>query len=1231
MERNERKAKEAQVFKRLKTNNRLKGGETKLMRKFLSVLITVTMVMSLVASFRVPATSAAVTALTVNSPNKTMNYYNPVPDFGVAGTPQSLIGYFYTMGDVITGTFTDDGNSTSETIYLLDEAGNIIDSVTVYTPLAGTGPYPFTLATVNVMHDGRYYVSRNTTAGDQDDVSVYIKYNHAIDKSKTSFEKCATSYKVYGTFTRATGYPNVAIDVYIAYPNNELAGYYAVNPTSGTFAITFPSDGDGDGLPDVGKFRLYVRDAYSTGTDNDAIIYEIFDNTPAVELELFTYVNPTFIYKNQNNQPILLALSLKEDKPNEEKTYITGATIYVQNATVSGAFTEVAPGFYRGVIDVVNVVDVRFYAETTLYNQTFTSNTLVINTRNKGVYNPYVDVTVGEPVWDCSVGRYVYGYLPCTIGTYLTITADYWPVVDPANWYIKSFKATITGPVSKISGNNYRIYKKGEIKVTTNFVAWKRANSDCPFYDSNEKPIETNVCCDIPEPKVFTICEVNSCTYGGMELSGDVVDPVTVAVGKKVDVKVTISHEGAPNDLFCSCPYYVVHMYMVNKNCQTVAGAFTLDTWSGSTVTVSDVWYNPNNAEDTGLWYLPIDFEPTTAGSKFLDCPFDLRGVKFNFPTGTYTLVLQVFGLERKYDDCGNVSETWPMIAEIKNPIKVLPSTTTLNPSTTTLKATGTIWEGQKDPDQILAGITTAIDITNPKFTLGTPTWEFTLNGVDVEGVGWSSLPDGGYRFSGICLWEAGTFTIYGYVYNGDCTKLEEVKLTFEVVEPTFTVKIGLADGSVIDNDGILTEGLWEKIYVTPADPRTGEGFTPHDFSEDAWSLEVEAAYDDCGIPTAVVCDGTLPGECCGKSGGIKVSGYDNPCLEEDPTVDLYFVSPCGAYIYVDSFVLVPPTIKVDPAEVPFTIPSTTTHVTFTVTDAHGHGAPGVKVYIYGTTPIPGTSGSSGYNWMTIGGVTGSKGTVNWGFNPPYSGMFWVEANMDDSCDLPCGWDGISSGAMLESVYQAPVVDTTAPVVTATAPEKVAVPTVKITGKATDNVGVVSVWIGAKKADLAPDGTFEAVVELEEGANNIKVVAYDAAGNKGEATLAVTYEVKKVTVVKLTIGQDIMVVNGKAIQLDAAPEIKDGRTFLPLRAIAEIFGATVEWIPETNGVTVTLGDHTIGLQIGNPTAVVDGNVIDIVAPYIENRRTMVPLRVIAEGLGAEINWDSINRIVTITM
>jgi hypothetical protein len=120
-------------------------------------------------------------------------------------------------------------------------------------------------------------------------------------------------------------------------------------------------------------------------------------------------------------------------------------------------------------------------------------------------------------------------------------------------------------------------------------------------------------------------------------------------------------------------------------------------------------------------------------------------------------------------------------------------------------------------------------------------------------------------------------------------------------------------------------------------------------------------------------------------------------------------------------------------------------------------------------------------------------------------------------------------------------------------------------------------------------------------------------------------------VIVLTIGSDIVTIDDKATTVDAAPEIVDGRTFVPIRFIAETFGSTVTWLPETKGVTIVLGDTTIGLQIGNATAVINGNIIALdAAPYIKNSRTMVPLRVITESFGGNVAWDPINHIITIT-
>jgi len=276
---------------------------------------------------------------------------------------------------------------------------------------------------------------------------------------------------------------------------------------------------------------------------------------------------------------------------------------------------------------------------------------------------------------------------------------------------------------------------------------------------------------------------------------------------------------------------------------------------------------------------------------------------------------------------------------------------------------------------------------------------------------------------------------------------------------------------------------------------------------------------------------------------------------------------------------------------------------------------------------------------------------MDWAFVPMNSGFYSVSLTFAGGlCPvLPCGW-GISSyntsGALvsyknlpfvptsgnleINAVYEAPVLDTEEPVVTAAAGEVVE-GMVTISGTVEDNVGVVSLYIGATKVNFAPDGAFSFDVELSEGENEIKVVAFDAAG------LTVEYAVPTVTVVKVQIGSDIMTVNGQIAQLDAVAEINEGRTYLPLRAIAEALGAEVTWIAETKGITLVLGDSTVGLQIGNVSAVVNGNVVAIFPPYLkpygdgEFAATMVPARLISEGLGAEVGWDPALRLVTITL
>lgn len=124
----------------------------------------------------------------------------------------------------------------------------------------------------------------------------------------------------------------------------------------------------------------------------------------------------------------------------------------------------------------------------------------------------------------------------------------------------------------------------------------------------------------------------------------------------------------------------------------------------------------------------------------------------------------------------------------------------------------------------------------------------------------------------------------------------------------------------------------------------------------------------------------------------------------------------------------------------------------------------------------------------------------------------------------------------------------------------------------------------------------------------------------------------------LKIGSPTMTVDGSGQRLDAAPYIKDGRTMVPLSAIALAFGANVSAYGTESGLQarieylnvelfLTVGDqgaHFIN-EFGNDTAV----YMDV-APEIVNSRMCVPLSFIARGFGADVNWNGATRTATIT-
>lgn len=101
-----------------------------------------------------------------------------------------------------------------------------------------------------------------------------------------------------------------------------------------------------------------------------------------------------------------------------------------------------------------------------------------------------------------------------------------------------------------------------------------------------------------------------------------------------------------------------------------------------------------------------------------------------------------------------------------------------------------------------------------------------------------------------------------------------------------------------------------------------------------------------------------------------------------------------------------------------------------------------------------------------------------------------------------------------------------------------------------------------------------------------------------------------------------VIVNGKQLEFDVNPVIKDGRTLVPLRDIFENLGATVEWDSKTRTITAKSGENEVVLTIGSKTAAINGTEIDLeTPPQIINGKTLVPLRFVSEALGANVTWN----------
>lgn len=119
----------------------------------------------------------------------------------------------------------------------------------------------------------------------------------------------------------------------------------------------------------------------------------------------------------------------------------------------------------------------------------------------------------------------------------------------------------------------------------------------------------------------------------------------------------------------------------------------------------------------------------------------------------------------------------------------------------------------------------------------------------------------------------------------------------------------------------------------------------------------------------------------------------------------------------------------------------------------------------------------------------------------------------------------------------------------------------------------------------------------------------------------------------LTWAQIQVDVNRRPVQFgNVGPARIGGRVFIPLRAVVEALGADVRWNAATQTVRGSRGGREFSLPIGARTAQVNGRSLALDAPArLIAGNTMVPLRFVAEALGAEVDWNAAQQTVAINL
>ncbi|QNB45837.1 trypsin-like serine protease [Thermanaerosceptrum fracticalcis] len=127
------------------------------------------------------------------------------------------------------------------------------------------------------------------------------------------------------------------------------------------------------------------------------------------------------------------------------------------------------------------------------------------------------------------------------------------------------------------------------------------------------------------------------------------------------------------------------------------------------------------------------------------------------------------------------------------------------------------------------------------------------------------------------------------------------------------------------------------------------------------------------------------------------------------------------------------------------------------------------------------------------------------------------------------------------------------------------------------------------------------------------------------------YSISALAVVQFPLNKAYYFKDSQRIDMDARTRVKDGRTLVPVRYLADALGIkNITWDKTTQGVTLSNGYTTATFFVGAKGFVLNGKamVSDVPPQLLEDRRTYLPARVLAESFGYTVTWDNETQMLT---